>query len=315
VTFFAAPELAERAGFRPCRRCRPHDTEADPPVALVVEACRLLDQRGSDPVALDALAGKLAATPARLRRAFHTVLGLTPRQYRDARRLERLKDELRRGRRVSPALYAAGYGAPSRLYERARARLGMTPATYGKGGLGARIHYAVARTELGELLVARTEHGVCRVSLGDSRHRLERELRFEFPTADLVPDEPGLRSIVGTLRAHLAGSPLRSDLPLDVRGTAFQWQVWTALRAIPYGATHSYSAIARAIGRPGSARAVARACASNPTALLIPCHRVVPADGTSGGYRWGVQRKRVLLAKEARRRTTSPVTSPAARSR
>ena len=297
VTFFAAPTLAERAGFRPCRRCRPRDVVADPRVAVVVAACRALDQQVDQPVALGALASRVATTPAQLRRAFRAVLGVTPRQYRDTRRVEHLKRELRRGRRVSPALYAAGYGSSSRLYERARARLGMTPATYGRGGRGARIRFALASTEVGDLLVAATEHGLCRVALG-ARDALERELRGEFPAATLTRDARGLRSALGAVRRLLAGDS-RVDLPLDVRGTAFQWRVWDALRAIPYGATQSYAAVARAIGQAGAARAVARACASNPTALVVPCHRVVASDGGLGGYRWGVARKRALLAREA----------------
>lgn len=298
VALFAVPELAERAGFRPCRRCHPRDPSApDPRVAVVVRACRELDHQTAR-VSLDALASRVATTPAQLRRAFHTVLGVTPHQYRDARRLERLKSELRSGRRVSPALYAAGYGSSSRLYEGARARLGMTPATYGRGGHGARIRYAVAPSEIGDVLVAATEHGVCRVALGP-RAALERDLRLEFPRAELVRDGRTLHPALSAFREYLTGTRTRIDLPLDIRGTAFQWRVWEALRRIPYGATRSYAAVARAIGQAGSVRAVARACASNPTALIVPCHRVVRSDGTLGGYRWGVGRKGALLAREA----------------
>jgi AraC family transcriptional regulator, regulatory protein of adaptative response / methylated-DNA-[protein]-cysteine methyltransferase len=300
VALFAAPELAERAGYRPCRRCRPRDVATDPRVAVVIEACRELDRRADERVGLDALASRVAATPKTLRRAFHAVLGVTPRQYRDARRIESVKRELRSGRRVSPALYAAGFGSPSRLYERARARLGMTPATYARGGRGARIRFAVTRTEVGDLLVAATEHGLCRVALG-ARAALERELRSEFSEAELVHDERTLEPALSAFRAHLAGERTRVDLPLDIRGTAFQWRVWDALRRIPYGATRSYAAIARAVGQARSARAVARACAANPTALVVPCHRVVRSDGALGGYRWGLARKRALLAREGAR--------------
>jgi len=310
VAFFPAPELAEQAGFRPCRRCRPRDAAVgDPRTALVLQACRELERRVDEPVVLQALASRVATTPARLRRAFHAVLGLTPRQYRDARRVERLKSELRRGGRISPAMYAAGYGSPSRLYERARARLGMTPATYGRGGRGARIRYAVVTTELGDVLLAATEHGVCRVAMG-SGDALERDLRKEFPNAELVQDARGLKPAVTALHEYLANARTRLDLPLDVRGTAFQWRVWEALRRIPYGSTRSYAGLARAIGAPGSARAVARACASNPTALVVPCHRVVRSDGALGGYRWGLARKQALLALESSRTRQGGERSP-----
>ena len=200
---------------------------------------------------------------------------------------------------MSPALYDAGYGSTSRVYERTHAQLGMTPATYSRGGRGARISYATVPCPLGWLLVAATERGICRIALGAAPRTLEGALRAEFPAADVTPDRGVLKPWLATLVGYLDGHEPHLDLPLDVRATAFQRRVWEELRKIPYGTTRSYSAVARAIGRPGATRAVARACASNPAALIVPCHRVVREDGSLGGYRWGVERKRALLEREA----------------
>jgi AraC family transcriptional regulator of adaptative response/methylated-DNA-[protein]-cysteine methyltransferase len=299
VAFFPLPEAAERAGFRPCRRCRPGEARApDPRIPLVREVCRLIDARPDAPAQLAALAAHVGATPHRVLRAFRGVLGISPRQYRDARRLDRFKAGLRRRGQVSPALYEAGYGSPSRVYERAHAQLGMTPAVYGRGAPGARIAYTVVPCALGRLLVAATARGICRVSLGDGVDTLERQLQAEFPAALVRRDGGPLGAWVGAILRYLDGGAAPLDLPLDVRATAFQRRVWEALRAIPYGETRSYSAVARAIGRPRAARAVARACATNPAALVIPCHRVIRDDGGLGGYRWGIGRKRVLLEHE-----------------
>ena len=303
VAFFAVPEIAERAGFRPCRRCRPGEANgADPRVATVRQACQLIDAHPDHPTGLATLAGAVGTTPHRLVRAFRSVLGVSPRQYRDQRRLDRFKTRLKEGKKVSPALYDAGYGSTSRVYERAHAQLGMTPATYSRGGRGARIRYATIPCPLcplGWLLVAATERGICRVALGADAGTLERALRAEFPAADVGPDRGTLKLWVGALAAHLEGREPHLDLPLDVRATAFQRRVWEELRKIPSGTTRSYTAVARAIGQPSATRAVARACATNPAALIVPCHRVVRADGALGGYRWGVERKRALLEREA----------------
>ena len=301
VDFFPVPEVAERAGFRPCRRCRPGEAEApDPGVPLVRTVCQLIDAHPDRPARLSALSAHTGVTTHRLLRTFHRVLGVSPRQYRDARRLERFKTELRSRRRVSPALYEAGYGSTSRVYERAHAQLGMTPAIYSRGAPRTRIAYTVVPCALGRLLVATTDRGICRVSLGSGAEELEAGLRAEFPAAELRRDRRALAAAVGAILRYLDGrqgtAPL--DLPLDVRATAFQRRVWEALRRIPYGSTRSYTEVARAIGRPSATRAVARACATNPAALVIPCHRVVSADGGLGGYRWGVKRKRTLLERE-----------------
>jgi len=301
VLFFAAPATAEQAGFRACRRCRP-DAPAVPDarVATVRAACGVLDAQPAEPWTLVRLARRVGTAPHRLQRAFRAVLGVSPRQYRAARRLQRFKTSLRKEKTVSPALYEAGYGSPSRVYETAATHLGMTPATYGRGGLGALIRYAIVTCPLGWLLVAATDRGICHISLGDSAPKVERAFRSEFPAAELVHDDAALRDWVTRLTAHLDGRERQLDLPLDVRATAFQLRVWKALQAIPYGTTRSYADIARAIGAPRATRAVARACATNPVALLIPCHRVVRQDGAPGGYRWDPKRKRALLEQEHR---------------
>jgi len=299
VDFFPVPEVAERAGFRPCRRCHPGDAPApDPGVPLVRTVCQLIDAHPDRPARLSALSARTGVSTHRLLRTFQRVLGISPRQYRDARRLDRFKAELRSRRRVSPALYEAGYGSTSRVYERAHAQLGMTPATYSRGAPRTRIAYTVVPCALGRLLVATTERGICRVGLGSGAEELEAGLRAEFPAAELRRDRRALAAAVGAILRYLDGRAEPLDLPLDVRATAFQRRVWEALRRIPYGATRSYGDVARAIGRPTAVRAVARACATNPVALLIPCHRVVSADGGPSGYRWGVARKRTLLERE-----------------
>jgi AraC family transcriptional regulator, regulatory protein of adaptative response / methylated-DNA-[protein]-cysteine methyltransferase len=289
VTFFPIPEAAERDGFRACKRCHPaamHDS--DPAVALVREACRALDA-GQKP----------AGDPHKLARAFKRVLGITPRQYADSRRLTRFKNELRRRKQVSPALYEAGYGSTSHVYERTPAQLGMTPATYARGGAGVDIGFVTVPTSLGRLLVAATERGVGRVVLGDHAATLEADLRREFDAAHVHQDKGGrLEGFVDAILSYLEGREPHLDLPLDIRATAFQRRVWQELQRIPFGEKRTYTQVARAIGDPNARRAVAGACASNPAALVIPCHRVVREDGELGGYRWGVDRKRALLDRE-----------------
>jgi AraC family transcriptional regulator of adaptative response/methylated-DNA-[protein]-cysteine methyltransferase len=290
VAFYPIPEAAEREGYRPCRRCRPADANgADPAVALVREACRAI------------AAGETPRGDARrLARAFKRVLGITPKQYADARRVARFKQELKRRKQVSPALYEAGYSSTSRVYERTHEQLGMTPATYARGGAGVGIAYVTVPTSLGRLLVAATERGVCRVMLGDAATTLEADLLAEFPAARVVQDKSGkLHGWVTSILAYLDGREPDLDLPLDIRATAFQRRVWQELQKIPFGTTLSYAEVARRIGQPKATRAVARACATNPAALVIPCHRVVREDGEMGGYRWGLERKTALIAQEA----------------
>jgi AraC family transcriptional regulator of adaptative response/methylated-DNA-[protein]-cysteine methyltransferase len=299
VVFFRRPADAERAGFRPCRRCRPRDERvADQELALVEQACRYIEEHLDAPLRLRALAARLGQSPHVLRRAFARLLGITPRQYVDACRLDRVKANLRSRESVAEALYGAGYGSSSRLYERAPGQLGMTPATYRRGGRGKQIRYKIVASPLGWLLVGATGQGLCAVSLGGSVLHLTAALRAEYPEAALRRDGKSLGKWVASLMEFLRGQRPHLALPLDIQATAFQRKVWNVLRAIPYGATRSYGEIARAAGRPTAARAVARACAANPVALVIPCHRVVRQDGGLGGYRWGVKRKRALLQTE-----------------
>jgi len=293
VRFFETAQAAEGAGFRACRRCRPQDRRKAE--SEVVElACHLL------PCPLKTLAEELGLSPRRLSRMFQRLLGVTLRQYADTQRLGAFKARVRNGGEVTDALYHAGYGSSSRLYERAAAQLGMTPATYRRGGRGVRIAYSIVGCPLGRLLVAATERGICALSLGNSDAQLEAALGEEFPQAEIRRDEAGLGGWTGALVKHLEGAQPALDLALDIRATAFQRRVWEELRKIPYGGTRTYSEIARAIGRPTAARAVARAGATNPVSVVIPCHRVVRGDGGLGGYRWGLERKRALLETEAR---------------
>ncbi len=298
VRFFDGPADAEHAGFRACRRCGGRPGQASAP-ALVERACRLVSQAESDrQPSLSELATRLRVSPSQLHRAFRATLGISPKQYADALRAGRLKTLLKHDQPVTAALYEAGYGSSSRLYERTDAELGMTPDAYRRGGLGMHIHYVVVRSALGYLLVGATERGICSIKLGDAAKPLEEDLRREYPKATVSRDLGKLSPAVVGLAEFVAGQRPPSDLPLDVQGTAFQRRVWACLQRIPLGRTKSYGEVAQAIGQPGSARAVARACASNHAALVIPCHRVVAGDGTTGGYHWGQVRKERLLAIE-----------------
>jgi len=299
VSFFAGPDAAEKAGFRACRRCHPRETgAADTRAAMVASACRLLAEDRDRPWRLGALAKEVGVSPRHLLRTFKEALGVTPRQYAEARRMAAFKGRLRGGDSVTGAMYDVGFGSSSRLYEDVQGRLGMTPATYRRGGRGMSIGYTVTASPLGRLLVAATERGVAAVSLGDSESTLEAALRKEYPQAEIRRDDAGLQRWVRLVLDELAGAKPRADLPLDVQATAFQHRVWQELRAIPRGQTRSYAEVARCIGQPTAARAVARACASNRVALLVPCHRVVATGGGVGGYRWGVARKKALLESE-----------------
>jgi len=299
VRFFREPAQAARAGYRPCRRCRP-DAPAgrDETAALAQRACRFIETHLDEPLSLERLGAALGCGPQQVRRAFARVLGLSPKRYVDACRLDLVKARLRAQAAVTTALYDAGYGSSSRLYERAARRLGMTPAAYRRGGAGATIRYTTVATPLGRLLVGRTDRGVCAVSLGDSDTRHAAALRAEYPAARLLRDSRALAPAVRSILGYLDGREMHLDLPLDIRATAFQGRVWDALRAIPYGTTRSYSDVARAIGRPSAVRAVAQACAANPVPLVIPCHRVIRNNGDLGGYRLGLARKRALLERE-----------------
>jgi AraC family transcriptional regulator of adaptative response/methylated-DNA-[protein]-cysteine methyltransferase len=300
VVYFPTCDAAEQNGFRACRRCHPREVSAH--AAMVTRVCRLLEADLEEPLSLAALSDKVGLSPFHLQRIFKRALGVSPREYADAFRFRTFKQQLKKGPSATAAVYAAGYGSSSRAYERTASRLGMTPTRYRQGGELTRIHYLTVKCTLGRMLVAATDKGICMVSFSDSVATLERSLREEFSAADLQRGGPKLHSWTRSILRHLDGHQPRLDLPLDVRATAFQSRVWTALRSIPYGETRSYKQIAKAAGRPKAIRAAARACATNPTALLIPCHRVVRENGDLAGYRWGLKRKRVLLAKEASKR-------------
>ncbi len=275
-------------------------TAPDRHLELIRRACAYIDGRDGEPVTLAELAGHLEVSPWHLQRVFKRVMGVSPRDYADARRSERFRAELKSGESIASATYGAGYGSASRVYERAAHHLGMTPASYAKGGKGARIAYALIDSPLGRLLVATTTVGICFLCLGEDDAELEAEVRAEFPQAEtLERDDDALAPTLKVVLAHIAGEAPHLDLPLDVRATAFQRRVWQELGAIPYGETRSYSEIAEALGVPRGQRAVGRACATNPVSIVIPCHRALREDGHLGGYRWGLSRKRALLRREA----------------
>jgi AraC family transcriptional regulator, regulatory protein of adaptative response / methylated-DNA-[protein]-cysteine methyltransferase len=298
VAFFDTTEEARRAGYRACRRCRPDEiAPVDPWIDKIRRACVYLANVDGHP-SLAALAARIGGSPYHLQRNFKRIVGVAPREYADAIRLGKVKRKLRAGENVTGAMFDAGYGSSSRFYERAADKLGMSPSTYRRGGAGMSIVYATAQSPIGRLLVAATTRGVCSVAMGSDDRELIARLRREYPAAAIAEDRGSLGEWTAAAVALLAGESRRLDLPLDIRATAFQWQVWQALSAIPFGETRTYADIARAIGRPTAARAVARACASNPVALAIPCHRVVAASGEIGGYRWGVERKQALLKRE-----------------
>ena len=326
VLYFGGPAEAERAGFRACRRCHPReDSMHDQQATLVRQACEMIESSPDAPLSLAALGRRIGYSPFHLHRMFRRVTGVTPRQFAMAVRARRLRAGLGGGAPVAHAVYDAGFGSSSRVYERADAELGMTPGAFRRGGRGVAATYALARSPLGWLLVATTRRGVCAVRLGDSGAALEAGLRRELPEARLARDDARLRPIVRRVLAGLDGRRPDPRLPLDIRATAFQRRVWQALCAIPRGETRTYGQIARAVGRPAAARAVGAACARNPVALVIPCHRAVRGDGGLGGYAWGIARKRRLLEREraeargkawagaARERARAPV--PARRAR
>ena len=300
VRFFARPTDAEAEGFRACRRCDPTATEAPTANAAVLRARAVIDANPDAPLTLRSLADAAGLSPTQLQRAFTRAVGLSPRAYQESRRMTTLRSRLRAGTTVSRATLDSGYGSTSRVYERADATLGMTPGAYRRGGAGERVGFTIVETSLGRLMVATTARGVCSVALGDDDAELERALRTELPRADVERDDASLAPTVAALVAQLQGDRGELTVRLDVRGTAFQWKVWQALRGIPRGETRSYAEVAASLGMPTAARAVARACASNQVALVIPCHRVVRGDGGMGGYRWGVARKEALLERERR---------------
>lgn len=308
VEFYAVPQAAEARGFRACKRCRPERAaSADPRLKAVRAACAHIDDNPERPIALGELAGRVDLSPSHLQRLFKRLVGISPRDYADARRLARFRSAVRQGDDVTGALYEAGYGSASRLYERAGSHLGMTPASYARGGAGAHLGYAIADGPIGRLLVAATGSGVAFLAFGDDDPGLEKALAAEFPAAQCSRDEEGLGDVLRAVLDYLVGDAPHPDLPLDVRASAFQRRVWRALSEIPDGETRSYAQIAAMLGKAGAQRAVGRACAVNPVPLLIPCHRAVREGGGLGGYRWGEDRKRRLIERErARVKSTNP---------
>ena len=299
VRFFDTAQAADSAGFRPCKRCRPQvDDMPTPQRDAVLQACRLMDE-SEQLLTLDELASAVGLSPYHFHRLFKQITGITPKAYAQARRTERLRATLLEEPTVTTALYEAGYNSSSRLYEESDATLGMTPAAYKNGAPDQTIQYAVAPSYLGHVLVAASDRGVCRIDLGDSAESLESRLRETFPRAELVPGGAEFEQTITSVIDFLDAPRPSFDLPLDIRGTAFQRQVWSALQQIPPGSTMSYAEVATAIGKPSATRAVAGACAANTLAVAVPCHRVVRSDGALGGYRWGLERKEALLAHEA----------------
>jgi AraC family transcriptional regulator of adaptative response/methylated-DNA-[protein]-cysteine methyltransferase len=297
VLFFHAPRDAEAGGFRACMRCRPLlENDADPQIEMVLAACRMLEM--DEPIRLDAVAAGLGLSTSHFQRTFTDIVGVSPKKYAEAKRMERFKNEVRGGGDVVTAMYDAGFGSSSRLYEKAAENLGMTPAAYKKGGKGMAINYTIAECDLGLLLVARTPRGICSVTFGDTREQLADALHTEYPNAQIAEDDEDLGNAVDAIVNYLSGKQKRLVLPLDLQATAFQLQVWEELKKIPYGETRSYSEIAERVGDKKKVRAVAQACARNRVALVIPCHRVVGSDGSVTGYRWGLERKKKLLASE-----------------
>jgi AraC family transcriptional regulator of adaptative response/methylated-DNA-[protein]-cysteine methyltransferase len=299
LQFYATAADAERAGFRPCKRCKPDQPSLDKQYAAkVAKICRLIENAG-EVTSLAVLAGKAGLSAYHFHRIFKAVTGVTPRAYAAAHRAKRMRNELGRSATVTEAIYGAGYGSNGRFYETSDAVLGMTPSNYRAGGANTEIRFAIGDCSLGSILVARSERGICAILLGDDPGALTRDLQDRFPRARMIGGDKDFERLVAKVVGFVEAPALGLDLPLDVRGTAFQQRVWQALRKIPAGATASYTEIAKRIGAPKSVRAVAQACAANALAIAIPCHRVVRNDGAISGYRWGVERKRALLRREA----------------
>ena len=301
VSFHATREEAEGAGFRPCRRCRPDRPANEHPHAAVIAAiCRSIETADTPP-SLEALARQARLSPHHFHRVFKAITGVTPREYAAAHRMQRVRDTLGRADTITEAIYDAGYNSGGRFYSESDRVLGMRPGDYRAGGRNAEIRFAVGECSLGSILVAQSSRGVCAILLGDDADALVRDLQDRFPQAVLVGGDKGFETLVARVVGFVERPALGLDLPLDVRGTAFQQRVWRALARIPAGRTATYAEIARRIGAPASARAVAGACGANPLAVAIPCHRVVRNDGSLSGYRWGVERKQALLERERTR--------------
>jgi AraC family transcriptional regulator of adaptative response/methylated-DNA-[protein]-cysteine methyltransferase len=299
VQFHRTREDAEKSGFRPCKRCKPDQPAfRDLNAKKIAAACRLIERSDETP-SLEALAKHAGMSISHFHRSFKAATGLTPKHFAEAHRSSRVRKSLARSTTVTNAIYDAGFNSNSRFYESSNGILGMTPSRYRRGGAGTDIHFAVGQCSLGSILVAQTQKGVCSILLGDDPGQLLRDLEKQFPNANLIGAASGYEKLVAQVVGLIEQPGLGFQLPLDIRGTAFQQRVWKALRQIPPGSTASYSEIARKLGMPKAVRAVAQACGANGLAVAIPCHRVVRNDGLLSGYRWGVERKRVLLEREA----------------
>jgi AraC family transcriptional regulator, regulatory protein of adaptative response / methylated-DNA-[protein]-cysteine methyltransferase len=299
VTFFRRPQEAESAGFRECLRCRPKAIAGNPRQELVKSVCRYIEQHLDEPITLERLGAEFNQSPFHLQRTFKSVLGITPKEYANSCRMRDFRQNLKAGHSVTRAMYDAGYTSTSRLYSRTSAELGMEPAKYRRGAIAAPIRYAFVDSPLGRMLIAATDRGICSIQFADSDEELEQGLKHEFPFAMRRRDDQGLTELAERVVQKISGTEPSSSLPLDIQATAFQRRVWSYLQSIGFGETRSYSDVAKAIRRPSAVRAVAHACASNPVAIAIPCHRVVRANGDIGGYRWGRERKKKLLSMEA----------------
>ena len=298
VQFFEHAAAAEQAGYRACLRCRPKAVDGNPQSALVRAMCRYIEQNIEDRLTLGVLATKFCRSAFHLQRMFKSVLGVSPKAYIDACRFRQVKQNLQAGHDVTTSLYAAGYGSSSRLYERTASQLGMTPEKYRRGAMAAVVRFTIAPSPLGRMLIAATDKGICAIQFAGSDEELQQGLMREFPFASRKRDDAALAEWRVSLEQLLNGQQPYPSLPLDIRATAFQRRVWEHLQRIPRGETQSYSAVAKKLGMPKATRAVARACATNPVAIAIPCHRVVREDGDLGGYRWGIDRKEQLLEME-----------------
>lgn len=297
VLFFDSCNEAENKGFRACLRCKPKES-GDAQTDLIKRACRLIEENEDETLTLERLSELLNVSKFHLQKTFKKIVGVSPKKYAEIHRVKKFKALLKEGESVTDAIYEVGFGSSSRLYEKSNAQLGMTPTKYRRGGEGMKINYTITKCSLGLLLVAATEKGLCSVAFADDENALEENLTKEYTRALIVKNENGLHEFVNELLLHLEGEKTKIDLPLDVQATAFQTRVWEALREIPYGETRSYSDIAKELNQPTATRAVARACATNPVAVVTPCHRVVRENGELSGYRWGIERKKKLLLHE-----------------
>jgi AraC family transcriptional regulator of adaptative response/methylated-DNA-[protein]-cysteine methyltransferase len=300
VTFFRRPQDAEGAGFRECLRCRPKAVNGNPRQAMVKSVCRYIEQHLDEPVTLAQLGTEFRQSPFHLQRTFKSVLGITPKQYADSCRMRGFRQNLKAGHSVTRAMHEAGYSSTSRLYSRTTSELGMEPGKYRRGSIAAPVRYTCADSPLGRILIAATDKGICSIQFANSDEELEQGLKQEFPYAVRRRDDDSLSGVVQNVMRHMRGLETAESIPMDIQATAFQRRVWSYLQSIGFGETRSYTDVAKAIRRPPAVRAVARACAANPVAIAIPCHRVLRSNGDLGGYRWGLDRKKALLEMETK---------------